>query len=206
MDLPQTVRPSPLSPHFFVAHVASVVLAVIVAGIVSVIVPYLDFLPFNPVWLYLLAVLPLLIVVRTEFRRRRYTYEFHDDRVLIRHGFETVQQDDVPYQKITDISSVTPPFEGIADVGDLELHIAGTDTDVTIIGVKHPDRYEDLMLGRTGGGSAADMDDAIATTRQELQQLEQRYNNGEIGRAEYEQDYYYLQGKLDAYREVQGDD
>ncbi len=205
MDLPAEVKPSRLSPHFVKGYVLGLLGVPVVLALVGLAVPYLDFLPF-PVWyLYGLAVLPLAFTVLAEVRRHEHTYIFHEDRVMVQRGEETIYQEDVPYSKITGISSVTPPFEEMVDVGDLEVHIAGSDASVNIIGVKHPQQWEDLMLGRLDAGEARGSDaeqeqggeGGAQDIRQELQELERLYDDGRIGRAEYERRYYYLRGKLD---------
>lgn len=198
MDLPQTVHPSRLSSHFIGGYLFGLVGALVVAGIVTATRSYADALPFNPSYLYVVALLPLFKAMKTELRRRRYAYEFQSDRVLVRHGKRTVRQEDVPYKKITDISSVTPPFEGLVDVGDLDVNIAGADENVLLLGLRHPQRYEDIMLGRQQTGQQQ-----VETIRSELQRVENQYNNGEMGRAEYERNYYYLKGKLDVLEEQQ---
>lgn len=204
MDLPRTVHPSRLSPHFVGGYAVGLAGALLVAGLVFYATAAYDLspLPFDPAYLYGLALLPLVFAARAEARVHEHEYEFHGDRVLVREGHRTIEQEDVPYSKITDVSSVTPPYEDMVDVGDLEIHIAGAEKAVDILGVRHPDRYEDLMLGReraeTGGsdsGAAAASADAV---RRRMRDLERQYDRGEIGRAEYERNYYYLQGKLDA--------
>lgn len=206
MDLPKTVHPSRLSPNFVGGYAIGLFGALLVAGLVFYVTATYDLsvLPFDPVYLYAVALLPLVFAARSEARVHEHEYEFHGDRVLVREGHQTIEQEDVPYSKITDVSSVTPPYEEMVDVGDLEIHIAGADKTVDILGVRHPDRYEDLMLGRTDAGSRAAQDERSApatsadTVRQRMRDLERQYDRGEIGRAEYERNYYYLQGKLDA--------
>lgn len=191
MELPKTVNPSPLSPHYIKSYVWPPLLAVGIAVGVVAAAPALRFLPFSPYYLLVLALLPLLRLGQVEMERRSHEYEFHSDRVVIREGIETVEAEDVLYEKVTDVHSVTPPYEESVDVGDLDISVAGRDKTFSIIGIKHPDRYEDLIMGRGGR-------DAVEEVRAELEQLEERYEDGDIGRAEYEQRYYYLQGKLDA--------
>ncbi len=190
MELPKTVRPSPLSPHYVKSYIWPPLAALAIVIGVVVAVPWLQFLPFSPYYLLLLALLPLLRLAQVDLERRSQEYEFHRDRVVIREGLETVEAEDVLYDKVTDVHSVTPPYEESVDVGDLDISVAGRDQIFSIRGIKHPDRYEELILG--GGGSD------VEGIRDELGELERRYENGEIGRAEYEQRYYYLQGKLDA--------
>lgn len=201
MELPKTIRPSPLKPTYLKGYVFAIFFSLILATILLFSTPYLTFLPFPPVYLHVLDLLPLYKLIQTEIRRRSRSYEFQTDRVLIREGMETVEQEDVPYSKITDVSSVTPFIEKLLGVGDLELHIAGADEDIRIIGVRHPQQYEDLMLGKrtsTTGDTSR-----IQQTRNRLEQLENDYNQGQIGRAEYERDYYYYKGQLDLLEEQQ---
>lgn len=206
MDLPQTVKPSRLSPHFVKGYLAAALGVPIVLVLIALAVPYIaGVLPFPAWYLYVLAILPLAFAAMSEVRRHERTYIFHEDRVIVQEGEETVYQEDVPYSKITDVSSVTPPFEDMVDVGDLEIHIAGSDTAVNIIGVKHPQQWEDLMLGRldTGGEGEQEAVDDPDAVRQEIQELERMYEDGRIGRVEYERRYYYLWGKLDALEEAE---
>lgn len=205
MDLPAELRPSRLSPHFVKGYIVGIGGAAAVAVGVAFLGESFTFLPFPPWYLYALALLPLVLVVRAEIRRHHHDYEFRADRVMVRNGVHTVEQEDVPYAKITDVSSVTPPWESLVDVGDLEIHIAGTDKAVPIIGVKHPQQWEDLMLGRLDTGRETQQRQQEAetaeTVREQLRDLERAYDDGRIGRAEYERRYYYLQGKRDALEE-----
>ena len=205
MDLPASVRPSRLSPHFVKGYLVGIGGAAVIAAAVALYGGSLTFLPFSPSYLYVLALLPLVLAVRAEIRRHHHAYEFRADRVMVRNGVHTVEQEYVPYAKITDVSSVTPPWESLVNVGDLEIHIAGTDKAVPILGVKHPQRWEDLMLGRLDTGRETQQRQQSAetaeTVREQLQDLEQAYDDDRIGRAEYERRYYYLQGKRDALEE-----
>ncbi len=201
MELPQTVHPSRLSPHFVWTYLAWLLVGVALAAAVTVVRPRVaSVLPATPLVLYAVLLIPLYKLLRTEMNRGHREYEFQQDRVLVREGGRTVEQEDIPYEKITDVASVTPPFESLVDVGDLELHMTGTDKAVEIIGIKHPQRYEDLMLGRTDTGGTT-----LKAVEQELADLEAAYSDGDIGRAEYEQRYYYLQGQRDLLREQQGE-
>ncbi len=196
MELPQTKRPSPLSPHFFYKYVKFGVPALLIAVAVLVLTAYgyLDVLPFNPLYLLVLTLPFLGKALQAEINRHTYEYEFNSERVKVRTGRHTIQQEDVLYEEITDISSESPPWEQLVDVGDLHLHLTGTDKVVTMLGLRHPDRYENLMLGRESHEETVTDKESIET---ELVDLERQYENGEIGRAEYERRYYYLQGKLD---------
>lgn len=207
MDLPRTVHPSRLSPHFVRGYVLGIGGAVVVVGIVAYAFPSLEFLPFPRVYLYALVLLPLLLAAKSELARHHHEYEFHGDRVLVREGIDTIEQEDVPYEKITDVSSTSPPWEQLVDVGDLEIHIAGRDRAVHVTGIRHPDRYEDLMLGRVDAGEPSETGTAtdVETIRQQLQDVEEAYDRGEIGRAEYERNYYYYQGQLDLLEEREGE-
>ncbi|MFB6076954.1 MAG: PH domain-containing protein, partial [Candidatus Nanohaloarchaea archaeon] len=168
MDLPRTVHPSRLSPHFVKGYVVAVAGMVFLALLVYYGAGYLTFLPFPPAYLYVLVLLPLLAAVRTEMARHHYEYEFRRDRVIVRRGEHTIEQEDVPYEEIVDVSSVSPVYEQMVDVGDLALSITGQQEPVEIIGINDPQRWEDLVLGRTDGSDGgqpepgADRQDADA--------------------------------------------
>jgi len=201
MELPQTKKPSPLSPHFFYKYVKFGVpaLAITVAVLALNAYGYLGVLPFTPLYLLVLTLPFIGKMLQAELERHRHEYVFNPERVKVRTGRHTIQQEDVLYEEITDISSERPTWEQLVDVGDLFLHLTGTDKVVSIIGLRHPDRYEDLMLGREPAEQHEETD--IESLQEQLQELEQEYENGEIGRAEYERRYYYLQGKLDVLEE-----
>ncbi|MFB6295002.1 MAG: gas vesicle protein GvpG, partial [Candidatus Nanohaloarchaea archaeon] len=153
--------------------------------------------PFNPVYLLVLTFPFIGKAVKRELQRRHYEYIFKPERVIVRENVKmtgTIEQEDAPYEEITDISSESPPWEQLVDVGDLHIHLTGRDHPVDILGLRHPDRYEDLMLGRESAEETVTDKESIEA---ELVDLERQYENGEIGRAEYERRYYYLQGKLD---------
>ncbi|MFB6265992.1 MAG: PH domain-containing protein [Candidatus Nanohaloarchaea archaeon] len=203
MDLPKTVHPSRLSPHYITGYVWPVLLSIGVAVTVYLASPYLGFLPFPRYYLYLIALTPFVKIVWVEENRKYHEYEFRSDRVLVREGVkgvETIEQEDVPYEEITEVSSRTPPYELLAKVGDLEIHMAGTDKAVEILGIKHPERYEELMM-ESGKSGENGFEGGI---REEMRELERRYEEGEIGRTEYERRYYYLKGRLDAEDEKNG--
>ncbi len=206
MDLPTETHPSRLYPRFLRWYIASGLGVVLIAGLITLLSPYLGILPFPSYYLYALGLLPLFKAAAVDRERKHYEYIFESDRVIVKEGIRTIEQEDVPYDKITDVSSTSTPTEKSLNVGDLTCHIAGRDKDVTILGLKDPQQYEDLILtggqdevtdpGQKDGTSAEDL-------RQRLDQLEQQYNNGDIGRAEYERNYYYYKGQLDLLEDQQ---
>ncbi|MCJ7479400.1 MAG: PH domain-containing protein [Candidatus Nanohaloarchaeota archaeon QJJ-7] len=191
MDFPVKLHPSRLAPVYTPSYLWPPAISIILAGLIYAGEPYLGFLPFHTYYLLLVAFLPLLRTVQIEFRRRHREYEFHEDRVIIREGIETVEQQDVLYRDVTDIHSFTSLWEKFFDVGNLEVSVTGREEPFRIIGLKEPQKYEDLILGETG---STDIDEV----RGELERLEDQYEKGEIGREEYEQQYYFLKGKMDA--------
>ncbi|MFB6200128.1 MAG: PH domain-containing protein [Candidatus Nanohaloarchaea archaeon] len=194
MDLPKTVHPSPFAPDFAWRYAWPLGLSLLVLIVTLLGAGYLKFLPFSPYYLALLSLLPLLKVAQVEVERRDTEYEFHRDRVIIQEGIQKVEQKDVLYDKVTDVHSTTTPWEELFDVGNLEISVAGQDRPFVVVGIKEPQKYEDLIMGDFSSSQVEDV-------RQELEDLERQYENGEIGRAEYEQNYYYLKGKLDALEE-----
>jgi len=206
MDLPKETHPSRLYPQFLRWYILSGLGVVLVAGLVTVASPYLDILPFPPSYLYSLSLLPLLKAAAVDRERKHHEYIFESDRVIVKEGIRTIEQEDVPYDKITEVTSTSTPTENSLNVGDLTCHIAGRDTDLHIVGLKEPQQYEDLIL-IGGDGSGTGTGQGVGTTVEDLQQrldrLEQQYTDGDIGRAEYERNYYYYKGQLDLLEEQQ---
>lgn len=206
MDLPKETHPSRLYPQFLRWYIASGIGVVLIAALITLASPYLDIIPFPYYYLYALSLLPLFKAAAVDRERKHHEYIFESDRVIVKEGIRTIEQEDVPYDKITDVSSTSTPTEKSLNVGDLTCHIAGRNKDLHILGLKDPQQYEDLIL--TGGedeqtGQGSGSGTSVDELRQRLDQLEQQYNNGDIGRAEYERNYYYYKGQLDLLEEQQ---
>lgn len=228
MELPVSMHASRRSPRYFMTYAKIIPISLLLGGAVgwylsairSVLEGY-GMGAYAPA-AFLVAVLPLLKLIPTELAIRHHRYRFEEDRVIVETGGMTKEQEDIPFSKIADVSSVTPPLESLLNVGDLELHLTGTDKTVELIGLRRPQLFEDLMMGRDmskydiefgeeGSGEAHEPipegpdtsdQDKIDHIREEMQQLEQQYNSGQISQKEYENSYYYLKGELDA---LQGD-
>lgn len=225
MELPVKMHPSRLAPSYLRWYLSMLALSGAIAGGIFYAFPVIEgYLGGFAVYLYGIAVLPLLRLLPLEWERHHHVYVFYKDRVVAKRGGRTRHQEDIPYSQIANVTSVSPLLDRILRIGYFEIDATGTEDTVMISGVRHPDMVEDLLMQRNlekygihdgDGGSTDDQahdpipdgpdasdQDKIEHIREEMQQLEQQYNNGEISKSDYENSYYYLQGELDA---LQGD-
>lgn len=221
MELPIKLHPSRLAPSYLKWYLLMLGLSGLIAGGIYYTFPMLEgYLGEYTSYLYIIAGLPLLRLLPLEWERYHHVYIFYEDRVVAKRGTRTRHQEDIPYDQIANVTSVSPLMDRLLRIGYFEIDATGTEDQVMISGVRHPDMVEDLLMHRNvekytldsdkdeqahdpipDGPDASDQD-KIEHIKEEMQQLEEQYNNGEIPQNDYENSYYYLQGELDA---LQGD-
>jgi len=144
--LEETLNPSVFDSRYFFTYLFVAILILgIVAGTFYVSGNFE--LPFNPLYLLLLNVLPVLYVLKTEMRRRFIMYHFTDSKIIVEKGIFDKTWQSLYYSDITHAELVQNFEERIFDVSDLHIATAGESSmEVTLNGVKDPHRYHKKVM------------------------------------------------------------
>lgn len=73
-------------------------------------------------------------------------YHFYEGHVEVHEGFLTITQENVPYNRVTDVGFSKSVWQRLFDVGTVRLNTAGSDDqELTISNVENPESvYEEI--------------------------------------------------------------
>jgi len=131
--------PSIMDSSFVKSYVIATALTL---GIFAISVLPLQ-LPFSPLYLNVLLVIPLGIVLRSEVERRFIKYFITSQKVIERRGILNQTTESTMYENITDVKLSKDINERLFDVGDLKVNTAGHDgATIRLRGLKDPEQYK----------------------------------------------------------------
>jgi len=208
-----SIRPSLFDWRYLKAHVVGIVL--IAAGSIGVVLsqqsPELLPDPVQPTWLFGIAAVGLIISVMKEIRRQFHFYHFTDRKVIEERGVFSKRFITVHYGKITETRLQQRFYERIANIGDIQINTAGTDSvEMVLEGLRNPEHYKVLVSSKSSVASmphdgpktpVKDMiperilEEELGKIQRERNRLEQQYGDGTISEWEYEREWYVLEGR-----------
>ncbi len=146
-ELEESVHPSRFDTRFFRLYLVSFLLTVLVAA--GVAFEYSrGLLPFSQNYLLAGLLIPLLLVVYTEFKRQFVMYHFTDRKVITEKGILNKTIVSIYYSDVTHTQLNQKIQERIFDVSDLEVDTAGEhNTELWLNGLKNPQHYK-KMIGK----------------------------------------------------------
>lgn len=79
-------------------------------------------------------------------------YHFHGDYVEVHEGFLNVTQNNVPYNRVTDVGFTKSVWQRLFDVGTVHLNTAGSDQqEISISHVENPESVYEEIKSLIGG-------------------------------------------------------
>lgn len=205
-----TVHPSRLRIDYLKRLALGVVLAAGVSG--GILMAQDQVLPsYLSQWmLYGLFIIPGFVLGWNELEHHFVMYHFTDRKFILEQGIFTKDFSTVPYDKITQVGIRQSLDERLAGIGTLEVEVVGTDNEELVLrGIRHPQKFraklaaagdkeaEEIVPEEAQSGTITQeqLEAELGRTQHRRQQLEEQYEQGEIGQDEYKRQWYILEGE-----------
>lgn len=207
------IHPSARDIAYLKWHLLALALAV---GNAAVLFGWVQVGSLLPAWLerqelWYGFIIPILLVAITEIRRRIRWYHFTDRKVMKETGIFNKHFVTIHYTKITETQLQQPFYKSILGVGDVLLSTAGQDgIEITVSGIRNPEDFK-VMIGsksvvanmphdapapKTENTiSPSSLEAELHRIQQRRNDLEHSYSNRQIGKYEYERQWYMLEGE-----------
>ncbi|MDY6778384.1 MAG: PH domain-containing protein [Candidatus Nanohaloarchaea archaeon] len=142
-EVHETVNPSVFDRRFLVPYLAAFAIfasiLVVMAGFDSVEGVF----PIRPLGVAPLLVVPVLIAVVAEVKRRFIMYHFTDRKLIVERGILRKDFVTVRYDRVTDTRTEQTLLDRVLRTGDIEISTAGSDAfEARIRGIRNPSIYK----------------------------------------------------------------
>lgn len=145
----KSVHPSMFDQNYVHGYMVTFTLVIAIVGSLAANSFILSDQIVPPLFIAALLVIPALVFIKSDIKRRGIIYHFTDRQIIEEQGILNKDYQSIAYSRVQDVQLNEGMEERMFNVGDLLIKTAGSSgAEVVLEGLKNPESYQRLISKR----------------------------------------------------------